>query len=397
MKSERRKSFRKKPSLSKFKFLATASLVAIVVTGMGLKLLALHNSSPETGINSPVSSPENTPSETFPLTESSTSATSSQIVVSPFIYQGKELIYNVTQPPNFENSQRLEEIVQEIVNLSAARNLPTDSLSITLIDINSGEFAEFNQSVPRYPASVVKLFWLTALYSQLASGIGLEDQELEKEIYQMMEKSDNEAASKIVDRLTGTESGEFTSEQEFVSWHEKRSWLNRFFAQAGYQDIYISQKTFPIPYLKYDSPEGLDQQMRGDDLQNPIRNQVTTEQVSRLIYEIVQGKSVSPQYSEKILTILKKDLRPAAWENIDTNIEFNPIRAFFGEYLPPEEVEIFSKAGWTSRGRQEVAYVKSFDGNVAYILAIFAEDSGYATDWKAFPGISRLVYDRMSK
>jgi hypothetical protein len=114
------------------------------------------------------------------------------------------------------------------------------------------------------------------------------------------------------------------------------------------------------------------------------------------MYEIVTRQAVSPQSSEKMERWLTRDLRPEAWENIDVNVEFNPIQAFFGESLPTN-LQFLSKAGWTSSTRQEVAFVRTRDGKTAYILAVFAEDRAYADDWKIFPALSSHVFNRMTR
>jgi beta-lactamase class A len=53
--------------------------------------------------------------------------------------------------------------------------LPTTSLSVTLIDLKTGEEASYQQEKPRYPASVVKLYWLVMLQAQLQEKNLIED------------------------------------------------------------------------------------------------------------------------------------------------------------------------------------------------------------------------------
>ena len=312
---------------------------------------------------------------------------------SPF-ERGKnqdKLVYNFQQELNFKSSQRLDSIVNSLVKLAAAKGLPTQALSITLIDANTGELAEYQQEQLRYPASVVKLFWMVAFYAQQKAGILSPTAESETDMIEMIKKSDNEASSRILDEITNTKSGE--NAEDYQAWLRKREDINYFFHAAGYDDLNINQKTFPIPYLKEygKSPQGYELKMRENPSQ-PTRNKISTEQAARLMYEIVTGQAVSPEYSRKMADLLTQDLQREAWVNIDPNFEFNPIRAFLGEGLPPN-LRFLSKAGWTSQTRQEVAFVN--DGNTAYILAIFAEDKAYATNVKIFPEMSRFVYERM--
>ena len=113
------------------------------------------------------------------------------------------------------------------------------------------------------------------------------------------------------------------------------------------------------------------------------------------MYEIVNQQAISPEASQKMAQLLTRDLNPEAWEHLDPNTgHFNPIRAFFGESLR-KDVQLLSKAGWTSTSRQEVAFIRTPSGKTAYILAIFADNSAYAKDEKIFPQISKSVFDRM--
>ena len=312
----------------------------------------------------------------------------------------KQLVYNAKFPPKLKSSDRLEAIVTELVNLAANQGKPTDALSITLIDVNSGEVAGYHPQRLRYPASVVKLFWMVAIYAQLEAGIWQNETEFVSDLNQMIYQSDNEGASRILDQITGTQSGSALTGEEYKIWLDKRQQINRFFQAAGYQGININQKTFPIPYLKDygKGPKGRDAQIRGNT-EPPIRNKISTEQAAKLMYEIVQGRAVSQEYSNVMRQKLTRDLRREVWEKIDLNEEFNPILGFLGESLSAPsllpKIEFLSKAGWTDNTRQEVAYIASKDGSFAYILAIFAEDKSYGEDFKIFPRLSKLVYERM--
>ena len=309
------------------------------------------------------------------------------------------LVYNVQTPQSFEQSVEIQRIVDEIINLATSQGLPIDPLSISLIDVNTGEFASYQEESLRYPASVVKMFWMTILYEQMKQGFLKNENVSYEDIRKMLKKSDNQAGSRIVDQITDTSSGAELSKQNYQDWLNRRLQMNEFFTAADYGELNISQKTFPIPYLQEygTSPKGRELQMRGDPNQ-PVRNKITTQQAARLMYEIITEQAVSPEFSREMQQWLTQDLNREAWEHIDPNFEFNPIRSFFGESLPPD-VQFLSKAGWTSSTRQEVAFVRTSDRKTAYILAIFAEDKAYAYDGnqKIFPQISRLVFERMKE
>ncbi|GET41077.1 serine hydrolase [Microseira wollei] len=312
-----------------------------------------------------------------------------------------QIVYNLKTTPSFKHPEKLQAIVDDAVNLAAARRLPTKPLSITLIDAKTGEAAGYQQDILRYPASVVKMFWMLPLYAQIESGMWMNEADFHPYIAKMINESDNEAASFIVDQITNTQSLPVLQGEELKNWIYKRQQLNRFFQDAGYKDINISQKTFPIPYLKLSEPQGSDLQLRLNPSQptQPIRNKITTDQAARLLYETCYlQQAVSPQASQKMCDWLRRNLNYLSWKKEPPNPnEFNPIRAFLGESLADTNVQFYSKAGWTSGSRQEAALIATPDGKNIYILAIFADDPAYAKDEKIFPRMSRLVYNRMTE
>ena len=54
-------------------------------------------------------------------------------------------------------------MVDSIVQHNKSKSLPVDALSVTLIDTQTNEKAEYQGDLLRYPASVVKMFWLVAI------------------------------------------------------------------------------------------------------------------------------------------------------------------------------------------------------------------------------------------
>lgn len=313
---------------------------------------------------------------------------------------GKEysqVVYNLKKPPTFKQSQKLQAIVNDVVNLAKAKGLPAQPLSITLIDAKTSETAGYQQDTLRYPASVVKMFLMVVLYAQIENGIWAEQEDFTPYLTKMIKESDNEATSFILDEITGTHSEPELNSEKFKIWKNKRQQVNRFFQQAGYKDINISQKTFPIDYMNLSEPQGSELQMLGNPIWN--WNKITTKHAARLVYEICYaGQAVSPKASKKMCEWLKRDLNPKIWQKEPPeSSDFNPVRTFLGESLSHANVRLHSKAGWTSLTRTEAAMIATGDKGPTYILAIFAQDSAYASDVEIFPQMSRLVYKRMTK
>lgn len=308
--------------------------------------------------------------------------------------ESSELAYNIQTSPNLNKNKELQKIVDEVVDFTKSQKLPIKPLSITIIDVGTGEHAGYQQEKLRYPASVVKLFWMVNLYAQIEKGI-LSEAEFPEYLDAMIKKSDNEAASYIVDRISNTEYKQNIKAEEYKKWREKRLKINQYFKKAGYEDINVSQKTFPIPSLKLSRAKGSELKLR-DNAQKSIRNQISTQQVARLLYEIHQDQSVSEKSSSKMAKILTIDAQTRNIKRDDKNPnEFNPVRGFLSAPLP-NKVDFKGKAGWTSRSRNDAAIITTANGKT-YILVVFGEDRAYASDWQIFPDISQLVFNRMTK
>jgi beta-lactamase class A len=358
------------------RFIAIVAVVSsILLTAIGS--LILHKSFLSTV------SPVNLPSESKKPT-----GTTVKPEVEPVI---PKLTYSVKTSAHLEHSQEL----QKIVNVAQRKGKPINTLSISLIDVNTEEYAEYQQEKLRYPASVVKLFWMVMLYAQLQAGEIDNEVLFKTDIEDTIKKSDNESASRILDLITNTRSGSLLESEEYRQWKTDREKVNRFFSSANYKDLNLSQKTFPIPYINLYEPKGRDLQIR-ENPEQPIRNKISTQQASRLLYEIVTRQAVSSESSQKMLDLLTIDTANRRQKrNLKDSSYFNSVRGFLSQSLP-DDVYFAAKAGWTSQTRQETAYFSTKDGKVAYILTIFAEDKTYAYDWDIFPQMSRIVFEQMT-
>ena len=326
--------------------------------------------------------------------ESQSPTQSSVIPAAPTILEptNGELVYNLRQNPDLKPSVQLQTLVEQVVALATTTGLPQENLSISLINVKSGEYAQYQQHDTRYPASVVKLFWMVALYGKMQTDQLLDRTGIVTDLQEMVGESDNDASSRVLDKITGVESGDELGDSEFANWIQKRQQVNRFFSLAGYSGIDISHKTYPVNHLGHSGPQGRDRQMRKLRISKDLRNQITTAHAARLMYEVAKGEAISPAMSEEMQQFLRRDVKA---DNIPDR-PFNPIRGYFGESLP-ENITLLSKAGWTSTGRHEVAYIASADGSVAYVLAIFGEDKTYSSNWDIFPSMSSLVYETLSQ
>ena len=300
--------------------------------------------------------------------------------------------YNVRRQPYKRNNSQLQEIVDELVNIAEEKGLPTAPLSISLIDVSNPEvhtFAGYKSQVLRYPASVSKLFWMAAFYGAVEEGLIDDEPRFHQDLILMMQKSHNDSASRLLDVITDTKSGVKLEGKKLNTWLEKRKSVNDFFQKADYQGLIVSTKNYPRYSPSQKGPVGRDRQLRKKDGKF-LRNLISTDHATRLIYEIYTRQAVSPKYSRRMAYLLTRDLRPEVWQNDP----YNGVESFLGESLPTN-IYFGSKVGLTSEDRMDVAFVRTLDDKAIYILAIFAEHTAYVDDKEIFPKLSRHVYDRM--
>src|SRR5687768_10331315 len=276
--------------------------------------------------------------------------------------------------------------LQDLVNRAAKttlerfadKKLREDELSITLIDLRDVQrprTASFRGNERVYPASVVKLFYVVAAQRWLEDEKIQETPELTRAVRDMIVDSSNEATQYVVDVLTQTTSGYELPPKEMEEWQYKRNAVNRYFASLGYTNININQKTF------CEDAYGRESVSRGPKGEN--RNKLTTDATARLMMEIATGKAVTPQRSAQMLDLLKRDYLRKTQDLDDQG------RGFTGIALAGiEGARLWSKAGWTSTTRHDVAYIELPDGN-RFVLATFTTD--HANEREIIPTVARVV------
>lgn len=306
--------------------------------------------------------------------------------------QENQLPYSFNVNPQQKELVSLE---QKIINLAKQRNLPLEKLSFSLIDFSPYScsnitkknvcYIKYQDNIRRYPASQVKIFWLVIAYAQNPNP----DEQFKAHLTKMIVDSDNEDSSIVLDTISQTKSSkEKLPDDQFQQWKSRRENLNKFYNNPN---LNISQKTFPIPYLKMDMPEGTDLQLRHPNgEEKPLRNYVTSSDVAFLMYQIYAQQF--PQ-SSAMLSLLKRDLNPSAWQDIP----FNAIKGFLGEGIPDKNAQFYSKMGWTFSNRNDGVIVISPDGKARYILVILGDDPAYYKDVEFMPIVSKMVYEEMVK
>lgn len=233
-----------------------------------------------------------------------------------------------------------------------------------------------------YPASVVKIFYLVAVYEWLETGMIQGTPELERAIRDTIVDSSNDATSLVVDVLTGTTSGPELPQGPFQTWQLQRNIVNRYLHSLGWSElelVNVNQKTW------CDGPYGRERVFVGESMEN--RNMLTTNATARLLHSIIGGVAVSSKSSQVMMTLMKRSLNPA---DLNTEDE-NQVTGFLGEGLPLD-AEIWSKAGWTSQVRHDAAYIE-IPGQQPYLLVVFTEGKENSKNKTILPFISQQFAD----
>ncbi|WP_017328139.1 serine hydrolase [Synechococcus sp. PCC 7336] len=271
-------------------------------------------------------------------------------------------------------------LVEQFGDRDGQPGVHPDTLAITAIDLGARPttWAHHNGDRPIYPASIIKLFYVVASYVWEDAGKLTPSAELDRSRYSAIVHSSNDATSYLLDILTGTTSGPELSPIAFQLWQDRRNVLNRYFHALGLPGNFC-QKTWT------DGPYGRDRQSY--ELNN--RNRLTTNGTAWLMHSIVTGQAVSPERSQAILGLMKRDLDPATYIGDPDN----QIQGFLGEALPLD-AQLWSKAGETSFSRHDCALIQLPD-RPPYILVAFGDGPEYFNNWKWLPALSQFWLEQM--
>jgi hypothetical protein len=281
-------------------------------------------------------------------------------------------------------AQSLQDLVDRAAKTTlerfADKKLQESELSITLIDLRDSKrplTASFHGNERIYPASVVKLFYLVAAHRWLEDKKIEQTPELTRALRDMIVDSSNEATQYVVDVITHTTAGYELPPKEMEEWQYQRNAVNRYFSSLGYTNINVNQKTF------CEDAYGRERVSRGPNGEN--RNKLTTDATARLMMEIVTGKIANPVRTAAMMELLKRDYTGPSNDPDNQGVGFTGV-ALKGR----EGFRLWSKAGWTSTTRHDVAYVEMPDGG-KFVLATFT--SQHANEREIIPTVARIVID----
>lgn len=288
------------------------------------------------------------------------------------------------QKPKPSLQEVLDRAAKTTLERFADKKLEEKQLSITLIDLRDPQrpvTASFRGNERVYPASVVKLFYLVAAHRWLEDKKIEQTPELTRALRDMIVDSSNEATQYVVDVLTQTTGGFELPPKEMEEWQYKRNAVNRYFSGLGYTNINVNQKTF------CEDAYGRERISRGLNGEN--RNKLTTDATARLMMEMVTGKAANPARTALMMDLLKREYAGMSNDGDDQGHGFTGI-ALKGI----DGARLWSKAGWTSTTRHDVAYIELPDGQ-KFVLATFTTE--HANEREIIPTVARAVMEGLKE
>ena len=252
--------------------------------------------------------------------------------------------------------------------------LTADNLAMTVVDVTMPSAigrGDYHGDAPFYPASVVKLFFMTEIFHQKLETMP----DVGRALHEMITVSDNDATAFILDVFPDTSSGLPLEGRALNTFLDKRAVANKWFNSMGYD---ISAMAKPWSF----GPFGRDVQVVGPNRER--RNRATSNAVASLMLWIERRRAVSKEASDAMMNLLSRPLDPLRKEE-------NQVKEFLGESLPAGS-KLWSKAGWTSEVRHDAAYIE-FPGGKKYVVVVFTR--GTADDVTLLPAIGKRLWPEL--
>lgn len=221
--------------------------------------------------------------------------------------------------------------------------------SVYVKNLRTGDVLSINNSA-MYPASVIKLFTMEAVYEQIRKGSLKKTSYVSSLLNQMITVSDNEAFNALV-RMT-SKSGSFTDGCRTI---------NQYLKKQGYTNTECHNTLHPSSSV-YTS--------------DGSKNKASAKTAGILLEQIYQGKCVSPKYSKEMLNLLLKQTR--RWK-IPAGL--------------PSGTKVANKTGETDDYQHDAAIV--YGPKTDYVVCIFSQTGEY----NGINGIKKLsakIYDYLN-
>ena len=237
-----------------------------------------------------------------------------------------------------------------------AEKLQKSDIGIAVFDAKTGLYGQFEGGAEKYPASVVKIFWLAFLAHQVEQGKIKMTPEIERAAHDMIVDSNNDATGAIVNLTTGALPGPELSGKALEKWLDQRQACNKWFKNMGYTGVNACQRTYN------EGPFGREKQGVGPN--GELRNRLSPVACVKLMQDIFDARINTRKQCDWMLGLLKRD-NPADFPKTKDSQASGYIGA-----IVPNGYELYSKAGWTSTTRHDLAAIRK-PGQPPVIICVF--------------------------
>jgi beta-lactamase class A len=252
---------------------------------------------------------------------------------------------------------------------------PAGAISICAKRLDVFDAGEHLQDELFYPASLVKVFYLTYAGVRVMERKLKLTGEMQRAIHDMIQDSSNDATNWVLECLTGASSGPELEEPALRAWMDKRQAINRYFRPLGY-NLNACQKTWDW------GPYGRERQGYGPRFE--LRNAASANHVARLFAELALGKHKNGSWA------LDELRRTVPADNPETGSQ---ARDFIGKCLPTG-TKLWSKAGWTDSVRHDAALFDLPNGH-RYVLVILTKGLSHRTE--LIPDVANKVLENLGE
>lgn len=263
-----------------------------------------------------------------------------------------------------------------------AQGVPSEGVAVVLgrVDRASGQiqYGGIRAETTYYPASVVKLVYLAYAGKLLTEGRILMTDEFRRACQDMIVTSNNDATGLVLDAVTGTTSGPELPGPAMDAWSKKRTAVNRWLQKLGFVGQNACQKTYN------EGPYGREAVFRGKDGSNA--NRLSPMCCARLLGAIAlrsKALGIDQARFDWMDSLLGRPIP------IPEGDQYYQARAFTGSILPLGS-KLFSKAGYTSSVRHDVAWVVLPDAT-EYVLAVFTK--GLSANERLIPALAKSLIE----
>ena len=211
--------------------------------------------------------------------------------------------------PLCETKRILDELVESMVlsknveawvdeALGTVMTLNKEDVAVSFIELcreSNGppHLGSFQGDIPMYASGASKVVYAIALGHKLQQNNGRVGGKMRSDLHAMLADGSAEATNRIVDAVSGTESGDELSGGDFRSFTKKRNYANWMFQCVGFQNFNVNQKMW------VGDPSPRDLQLLGakQNLNYANSNRMTSNQAAALLFLLNENAVISSKFS----------------------------------------------------------------------------------------------------